>query len=240
MTRSSTRTAVVTGGSRGIGREIVVRLAADGIAVVVGYAGNMDRAEEAVAEVTGAGGRAVAVQADVADEDAVAAMFDRVHERGRRPSGDLMARSGRRFGLDHEHRAGGLEDDALGGAAEQELADRAAVPGPDDEELGVAVLRGVEHAVGGVGQVDGHGFGAGRHGPDVLTGDGDDQQWPPAKLRLVLGVRERRAAFLGGLVADDDRHDLFPFLRHEVNRPTGSSIGTTAGNSTTSTAAATV
>jgi 3-oxoacyl-[acyl-carrier protein] reductase len=76
MTGSNTRTAVVTGGSRGIGREIVSRLAADGMAVVVGYAGNKDRAEEAVAEVTGAGGRAVAVQADVADEDAVAAMFD--------------------------------------------------------------------------------------------------------------------------------------------------------------------
>jgi 3-oxoacyl-[acyl-carrier protein] reductase len=76
MTGSNTRIAVVTGGSRGIGREIVSRLAADGMAVVVGYAGNKDRAEEAVAAVTGAGGQAVAVQADVADEDAVAAMFD--------------------------------------------------------------------------------------------------------------------------------------------------------------------
>jgi hypothetical protein len=75
---------------------------------------------------------------------------------------------------------------------------------------GVAVLRGVEQAVGRVGQVDGHGLGAGRHRPDVLTGDGDDQQRPPAKLRLVLGVRARRAAFLRDLMADDDRHDLVP------------------------------
>jgi 3-oxoacyl-[acyl-carrier protein] reductase len=71
------RVAVVTGGSRGIGREVVSRLAADGYAVVVGYAGNQDLAEAAVKEITSAGGRAVAVRADVADEQAVAALFDR-------------------------------------------------------------------------------------------------------------------------------------------------------------------
>ncbi|WSQ13676.1 SDR family oxidoreductase [Streptomyces sp. NBC_01231] len=70
------RVAVVTGGSRGIGRETVSRLAADGFAVVVGYAGNRDLAEAAVKEVTATGGRAVAVQADVADELQVAALFD--------------------------------------------------------------------------------------------------------------------------------------------------------------------
>ncbi|MCO5994786.1 SDR family oxidoreductase [Actinoallomurus rhizosphaericola] len=69
------RVAVVTGGSRGIGRAAVVRLAADGFAVVVGYAGNRDLAEAAVKEVVAAGGRAVAVQADVADEEAVVALF---------------------------------------------------------------------------------------------------------------------------------------------------------------------
>lgn len=70
------RVAIVTGGSRGIGRETVTRLAADGFAVVVGYAGNRDLAEAAVKDVTAAGGRAVAVQADVADEAQVAALFD--------------------------------------------------------------------------------------------------------------------------------------------------------------------
>ncbi|WP_405804814.1 SDR family oxidoreductase [Streptomyces sp. NBC_01187] len=69
------RVAIVTGGSRGIGRETVGRLAADGFAVVVGYAGGRDPAEAAARQVTAAGGRAVAVQADVADEDQVAAMF---------------------------------------------------------------------------------------------------------------------------------------------------------------------
>ncbi|MEU1408782.1 SDR family oxidoreductase [Streptomyces sp. NPDC005728] len=69
------RVAIVTGGSRGIGRETVTRLAADGYAVVVGYAGNRDLAEAAVEEVTAAGGRAVAVRADVADEGQVAEVF---------------------------------------------------------------------------------------------------------------------------------------------------------------------
>lgn len=69
------RVALVTGGSRGIGRQTVSRLAADGFAVVVGYAGGRKEAEAAVEEVTAGGGRAVAVQADVADERAVAALF---------------------------------------------------------------------------------------------------------------------------------------------------------------------
>ncbi|BCM65288.1 MULTISPECIES: SDR family oxidoreductase [Streptomyces] len=70
------RVAVVTGGSRGIGRETVTRLAADGFAVVVGYAGNRELAEAAVEDVTAAGGSALAVRADVADEQQVAALFE--------------------------------------------------------------------------------------------------------------------------------------------------------------------
>ena len=70
------RVAVVTGASRGIGRAIATTLAAAGQAVVVGYAGNEVAAKEVVDEITAAGGRAVAAQADVADEDAVAALFD--------------------------------------------------------------------------------------------------------------------------------------------------------------------
>ncbi|RWZ74849.1 SDR family oxidoreductase [Streptomyces albidoflavus] len=74
--RTVGRVAVVTGGSRGIGRRTVGRLAADGYAVVVGYAGHRDEAEAAVKEAVTAGGRAVVVRADVADEHAVAALFD--------------------------------------------------------------------------------------------------------------------------------------------------------------------
>ncbi|MEY7975421.1 SDR family oxidoreductase [Streptomyces pilosus] len=73
----SVRVAVVTGGSRGIGRAVARRLAGDGLAVVVNYARDAASAEETVAAITGAGGRAVAVRADVAEEKEVAALFDR-------------------------------------------------------------------------------------------------------------------------------------------------------------------
>lgn len=73
---SSTRVAIVTGGSRGIGRETALRLAADGLAVAIAYAGRESDAASAVTEITEAGGSAIAVQADVADEAAVAALFD--------------------------------------------------------------------------------------------------------------------------------------------------------------------
>ncbi|OIQ82888.1 3-oxoacyl-[acyl-carrier-protein] reductase FabG [mine drainage metagenome] len=72
------RVALVTGGSGGIGRAVVERLARDGIAVGVHYAGNQARADEAVAAVSAAGGRAIAVGGDVADENAMSAAFDAV------------------------------------------------------------------------------------------------------------------------------------------------------------------
>ena len=74
------RVAIVTGGSRGIGRETVSRLAADGFALVVVYAGRSADAQAAVEEVTAKGGRAVAIQADIADEQAVSAVFDRAEQ----------------------------------------------------------------------------------------------------------------------------------------------------------------
>jgi 3-oxoacyl-[acyl-carrier protein] reductase len=70
------RTAVVTGGSRGIGRRVATRLAADGYAVVINYASNSAEAEAAVREVEAAEGQAIAVRADVADENAISALFD--------------------------------------------------------------------------------------------------------------------------------------------------------------------
>ena len=76
----SSRVAIVTGGSGGIGRTVAERLAADGMKVVIGYAGNPARAQEAVKAITAAGGTAVAVRADVADEAEVAALFDRAEQ----------------------------------------------------------------------------------------------------------------------------------------------------------------
>ncbi|OII15400.1 3-ketoacyl-ACP reductase [Curtobacterium sp. MCBA15_009] len=78
MSTTPRRVAVVTGGSRGIGRAVSTRLAANGFTVVVNHASGTAAAEATVAEIERTGGRAVAVQADVADEHAVAAMFDRV------------------------------------------------------------------------------------------------------------------------------------------------------------------
>lgn len=76
MSPNESRVAIVTGGSRGIGRQVAERLAADGMAVVVNYAGNEKEAQAAVEAITGRGGRAIAVRADVADPAAVAELFD--------------------------------------------------------------------------------------------------------------------------------------------------------------------
>lgn len=68
------KAALVTGASRGIGRSIALRLAGQGANVVVNYVANADAAQAVVAAIEEAGAQAVAVQADVRDEDAVKAL----------------------------------------------------------------------------------------------------------------------------------------------------------------------
>jgi 3-oxoacyl-[acyl-carrier protein] reductase len=71
MSKLTGRVAIVTGASKGIGAQIARELAAAGAAVVVNYAGSRDGAESVVSEIKAAGGKALAVQADVAKIDAV-------------------------------------------------------------------------------------------------------------------------------------------------------------------------
>ncbi len=74
--RLQDRTAIVTGGSRGIGRATAIALAGEGAAVLVNYTSNATAAEEVVRNITQGGGNAVAVQADVTDYQQCEAMVN--------------------------------------------------------------------------------------------------------------------------------------------------------------------
>jgi 3-oxoacyl-[acyl-carrier protein] reductase len=70
------KSVIVTGASRGIGRAIALRLAADGFAVTVNYASSQQAADEVVAQIKSAGGAAIAVGGDVAKAEDVSNLFD--------------------------------------------------------------------------------------------------------------------------------------------------------------------
>lgn len=70
------KVALVTGASRGIGRAIAISLASYGATVIVNYFGSKEKAETVVEEIRDNGGKAIAYQANVADETAVKEMFD--------------------------------------------------------------------------------------------------------------------------------------------------------------------
>jgi 3-oxoacyl-[acyl-carrier protein] reductase len=76
MAESAVKAAIVTGASRGIGRAIALRLAQDGYAVAVNYASRAADADDVVREIEAAGGRAIALQGDVAQAADCARLFD--------------------------------------------------------------------------------------------------------------------------------------------------------------------
>lgn len=80
MTTLAGRTAVVTGGGRGIGRAVAIRLAQDGAAVTVNYRSDRKSATAVVDELIDAGHRAVAIQADVSDPDQTGWLMDQAAE----------------------------------------------------------------------------------------------------------------------------------------------------------------
>ena len=75
-----TKTAIVTGASRGIGRNIAKRLASDEFAVVVNYSGKADEAQKVVDEIRAADGEAVAIKADVGNPEDVKRLFEKTIE----------------------------------------------------------------------------------------------------------------------------------------------------------------
>ena len=75
------KVAIVTGASRGIGRAAAIALGAEGAQVVVNYARSSAAADEAVAEITAAGGSAIALQADVSQADQVDALIKATQEK---------------------------------------------------------------------------------------------------------------------------------------------------------------
>lgn len=74
------KVALVTGSGRGIGREVALRLAADGASIIAHYSGSKTGAEEVVAQIRAEGGSAVAYQADICRREDIVRMFEQIDQ----------------------------------------------------------------------------------------------------------------------------------------------------------------
>ena len=81
MKKLEGKVALVTGGSRGIGASISEHLAAEGAMVIVNYARNEEEAKKVVARIEKAGGRALALQADVSKREDVERLFTEIKKK---------------------------------------------------------------------------------------------------------------------------------------------------------------
>src|SRR5216684_4168967 len=134
------RVALVTGGGRGIGAAIARVLAREGAAVAVNYSTSQEKAERVARQITDAGGRAIAVRADVRDPDAVKAMVEQV-----------VAAYGR---------VDGLVNNAIGGRQAGKLEEASL----EDYETAFGFgARAVEHGARGVVGLHGRERRDGRH-----------------------------------------------------------------------------
>jgi len=92
--RDHARFAVITGGATGIGRAVVLRLAREGAHVIVNYVGDPEDAGAVVREVTGVGGNAIAVEADISVEEDVGELFRAARATFGRPPNLLVNNAG--------------------------------------------------------------------------------------------------------------------------------------------------